>query len=231
MKNFFIFIVLFFFDSSSVSWWAFIGSALFWLCVHWSLHIWNDYKGELLWKYRMHLWHFSVAKNRNILFSSSELFRYNRFNPFLSSTPRFPHYTVFSLCLVSATSSIWRSLIEKLTVNKMYKQASSRGIKNDIVLHCPGKGSSSVNHLVATCFEAAKLLIQCWLPVLKLSWRRTLFLFRTFILSSDDWPRSDPPWWLLLQRPVEHLRFHCCDGSTGGFRPHVSHVICFNSLH
>lgn len=30
----------------------FAGSALFWLCVHWSLHLWNDYKGELMRKWR-----------------------------------------------------------------------------------------------------------------------------------------------------------------------------------
>lgn len=52
--NTFLFVVLyllFFFVSFSVSYCDFIGSALFWLCVHWSLHIWNDYKGELLRKY------------------------------------------------------------------------------------------------------------------------------------------------------------------------------------
>ncbi len=55
-----------------------------------------------------------------------------------------------------------------------------------------------------------------------------MFSLLTLVLSLDDRPGSDPPRWVLLQRPMEHPRLHRRGGSAGGLRPLVSRMIYFN---
>lgn len=50
-------------------------------------------------------------------------------------------------------------------------------------------------------------------------------------LALDDWPGSDSPWWLLLQRPMEHPRLYRGGGSTGGLRPLVSCLSYMSESH
>lgn len=58
--------------------------------------------------------------------------------------------------------------------------------------------------------------------------------FSNYCLSClvlDDWPGSDSPRWLLLQRLVEHPGLHRRGGSAGGLRPLVSGLICLTEPH
>lgn len=58
--------------------------------------------------------------------------------------------------------------------------------------------------------------------------------FSNYFLSCivvDDWPGFDSPWWLLLQRFMEHPRLYRRGGSAGGFRPLVSCLIYLSESH